>query len=347
MTTVQYQQHVEKEYQTMRDRSTKKRVADRILGVDWSLGLKARQVADLDLAYYQEHAHLKTWKVLRLDSKDQGLPKEPLDASHIEKTLTHHLSPYFNNHVQAKQDKEMIWIRISLHDGLAPNTLPLSSTIIYLIWFTNSEYLLSGTIKAEWKDFILAAILRLFRASEAEEWPLSGKSPLSLAELLLTKESQGAHSRYRLNQLDENPLSQTTKKRKKEDPQETYAQGMQDIRAVDIKRIVRRDHFVASNFGPNAQPSLSRVDLQLRLPFTLQSAEFTLGRLTKQPFLIKITMEGSNVIDGLKNMIPLGLNTSNQALPPFLSELHSMATNSLTVDLEEGSGSKQRITKGD
>ncbi|KAG0343058.1 hypothetical protein BG000_009377 [Podila horticola] len=221
MTTAQYQQHVEKEYQTMRDKSTKKRVADRILGVDWSLGLTARQVADLDLAYYQEHAHLKTWKALRLDYKDQGLPKEPVDASHIEKTLTHHLSPYFNNHVQAKQDKEMIWVRISVHDGLAPNTLPLSSTIIYLIWFTNSEYLLSGTIKAEWKDFVLA------------------------------------------------------------------------------------------------------------------------------PFPIKISMEGSNVIDGLKNMIPLGLNTSNQALPPFLSELHSMATNSLAVDLEEGSDNKQRITKGD
>lgn len=73
MTTAQYQQHVEKEYQTMRDKSTKKRVADRILGVDWSLGLTARQVADLDLAYYQEHAHLKTWKALRLDYKDQGI----------------------------------------------------------------------------------------------------------------------------------------------------------------------------------------------------------------------------------------------------------------------------------
>ncbi|KAF9217466.1 hypothetical protein BGZ59_004071 [Podila verticillata] len=221
MTMAQYQQHVEKEYQAMREKSTKKRVADRILGIDWNLGLAARQVADLDLTFYQDHAHLKTWKVFRLDYKDQGLPKEPLDASQIENTLAHHLSPYFNNHVQAKQDEELIWIRISVNDGLAPNTLPASSTVIYFIWFTNSEYLLSGTIKAEWRDFILA------------------------------------------------------------------------------------------------------------------------------PFPIKISMEGLNVIDGLKDMIPLGLNTSNQALPPFLSELHSMAANSLTVDLEEGSDSKQRITKGD
>lgn len=78
MTMAQYQQHVEKEYQTMREKSTKKRVADRILGVDWSLGLTARQVADLDLTFYQDHAHLKTWKVFRLQYKDQGICSQQL-----------------------------------------------------------------------------------------------------------------------------------------------------------------------------------------------------------------------------------------------------------------------------
>lgn len=49
----------------------------------------------------------------------------------------------------------MIWIRISIHDGLAPNVLPVSSTVVYLIWFTNSEYLLTTSIKKEWIDFIM------------------------------------------------------------------------------------------------------------------------------------------------------------------------------------------------
>jgi hypothetical protein len=49
----------------------------------------------------------------------------------------------------------MIWIRISIHDGLAPNVLPLPSTVVYLIWFTNSEYLLTASIKKEWVDFIM------------------------------------------------------------------------------------------------------------------------------------------------------------------------------------------------
>jgi hypothetical protein len=56
--------------------------------------------------------------------------------------------------------------------------------------------------------------MRLFKAEEMEEWPLTGNSPKSLSELLLQKDSQGAQSIYRLNQLDNNPLSGSTKKRK-------------------------------------------------------------------------------------------------------------------------------------
>ncbi|KAF9426786.1 hypothetical protein BGZ94_006010 [Podila epigama] len=332
-----YIKRAKEAYLAMRETGVKKRVADRILGFDWSNGLTARQVADLDLAYYQENAHLKTWRALKLLSVDPELSQTQLSPALIEKRLAFHIAPYFNHHVQASRVKDMIWIRLSIHDGLAPNTLPPSQTVVYLIWFTNSEYLLSGVIKSEWKEFILAAIMRLFRASEIQEWPLSGRSPSSLAELLLYKESQGALSRYRLNQLDENPLSQLqmVKQKKLQDSQDDYAQGMNDIQAVDINRIVARNHIVAKDFGPNAQPNLGRVDLQFNLPFTKHSNAFRLGHLNQQPFPIKVTMEGPNVIDGLRNMIPLGLNKSGQALPLFLSELHSMATNDLTVSVPE------------
>ena len=49
----------------------------------------------------------------------------------------------------------MVWIRISIHDGLRLDILPSPPMVVYIIWFANSEYLLSGTIKAEWKEFIL------------------------------------------------------------------------------------------------------------------------------------------------------------------------------------------------
>ena len=64
----------------------------------------------------------------------------------------------------------MIWIRISIHDGLAPNALPASPTIVYIIWFTNSDYLLTGTIKNEWKDFIMEVWTGRFFFKKIIQW---------------------------------------------------------------------------------------------------------------------------------------------------------------------------------
>ncbi|KAG0212092.1 hypothetical protein BGX28_006853 [Mortierella sp. GBA30] len=348
LSEAEYQKHVAQRYEAMREKATKKTVVERILGFDWSAGLSSRQIADLDLQYYSRNPNLKNWKALKLEYGDQdGTLKVQVNPSKIERTLSYYLGPYFKNHVQMLQDKGMAWIRICVHDGLAPNVLPIPASIVYLIWFTNSEYLLSTTVKAEWKDFIMEALLRLFKANEVEEWPLSGKSPESLAALLLQKESQGALSRYRLNQLDDNPLSTTPKKRKIEDPHQKYAKGAQDIRAEDMSRIAIRDRTIASEFGPNTQPSLSRVDIQLNLPYTDKAKDFELGRLNRQPFPMKVIFEGPNVIEGIKNLIPLGM-ADPIGMPKFLTELHSMATNSLTVDMdEEGtSGVKHRISKG-
>src|SRR5690349_16132823 len=55
----------------------------------------------------------------------------------------------------------MVWIRISVHDGLAPNVLPMPSAVVYLIWFTNSEYLLTASIKKEWVEFIMEVKTKL------------------------------------------------------------------------------------------------------------------------------------------------------------------------------------------
>ncbi|KAF9285906.1 hypothetical protein BGZ68_003391 [Mortierella alpina] len=348
LTVQEYQKHVAERYEAMREKATKKSIVERILGFDWSTGLSSSQIAELDLQYYSRNPNLKTWRALKLDYGDQdGEGRANISPSKIEKTLAHYLGPYFKHHIQTLQDKDMIWIRICIHDGLAPNVLPVPATVVYFIWFTNSEYLLSSTIKAEWRDFIMEALLRLFKAKEVVEWPLTGKSPTSLAALLLQKESQGAFSRYRLNQLDENPLSTAPKKRKAEDSHQKYAKGERDISAEDMSRIASRNWTVASEFGPNAQPSLARVDIQLNLPYTNKAKDFELGRLNRQAFPMKVIFEGPNVIEGLKSLIPLGM-TDPAGMPKFLTELHSMATNSLTVDVDEDDASteKYRVTTG-
>lgn len=74
MTPSQYQKHVAKQYESMREKGQKKRVVDRMLAFEWSNGLDARQVAELDLRYYIQHPNLKTWKALKLEYSGEGKP---------------------------------------------------------------------------------------------------------------------------------------------------------------------------------------------------------------------------------------------------------------------------------
>lgn len=72
MSIAKYEKHVIKRYELMRDKhsTTKKKVADRMLAVDWRNGFNSSQVAELDLMYYSRHASVKDWKTLKLDYSD-------------------------------------------------------------------------------------------------------------------------------------------------------------------------------------------------------------------------------------------------------------------------------------
>lgn len=52
-------------------------------------------------------------------------------------------------------------------------------------------------------------------ATDIQECFLSGKNLESLQELSLDKHSQGGFSKYRLNQVDQNPLIRTRGKKRK------------------------------------------------------------------------------------------------------------------------------------
>ncbi|CAG8715110.1 2700_t:CDS:2, partial [Scutellospora calospora] len=142
-------------------------------------------------------------------------------------------------HLYAEVHDKNWWLRVSIHDGIAKNSLPISKNIIYLIYFTNSEHLLCSNIKREHKEFIVQGLLKTFMCRQIEECNLKGKYVNSLEQLLLHQKSQGIYSQYRLNQVDNSPLEHTSKKHKTDD------------NAVDD-----------NNFGPNEQPSLDFVEIK-------------------------------------------------------------------------------------
>ncbi|CAG8584963.1 5457_t:CDS:2 [Cetraspora pellucida] len=277
----------------------KKKIVDKIYLDDWKNGLTYLQVAQLDMKYIHDRPNLKQWNALKL-CWDGDLRKEFHNKEILRSTLSKHLSLFFANHLYVEGYDKNWWLRISIHDSVSQNSLPISTNIIYLIYFTNSEHLLCSNIKREHKEFILQGLLKTFACQQIEECNLKGKYVNSLEQLLLHQQSQGIYSRYRLNQVDDSPLEH----------------------ASNIPKT--NDNVVDENFGPNEQPSLDVVEIKLT------SAD---NQLEEESISTTVVFEGSNVIEGIKKMVTSGLAVS--PLPKFLLELHSNSKNYIEVIEQE------------
>jgi len=58
-------------------------------------------------------------------------------------------------HLYIESHENSWWIRISINDGVAPNVVPPTGNIVYLVYFVDSEYLLSTRVKSEFKAYIM------------------------------------------------------------------------------------------------------------------------------------------------------------------------------------------------
>ncbi|RIA98692.1 centromere protein Chl4/mis15/CENP-N [Glomus cerebriforme] len=304
--------------------SSKKKIVDKVFLEDWKNGLNYKQVAQLDMKYYHDHSSLKHWKALKLCWENGLKKKEYRRTSELNSSLSTQLSPFFKTHLYIEGFEKNWWIRISIHDGVPPNVLPISANIIYVIYFTNSEHLLCSNIKREHKEFIMQGLLKTFMCDEIEEWDLKGKYVDSLEKLLLHRQSQGTYSRYRLNQVDDNPLSFPSKKLKIDDMPKNVDQ-LEDVMDEDeILLLKQRDTVVDDNFGPNEQPSLDVVEIKLSSPLHMSNNDQSI------PLSTTVLFEGTNVIEGIKKMVMAGI--AEPPLPAYLVDIHSNGKNYIEVD---------------
>ncbi|KAL1916698.1 uncharacterized protein VTP21DRAFT_5402 [Calcarisporiella thermophila] len=332
------------DYELLESESRRK-IVDRIYFRDWKDGLCYLQVAQLDLEYYQTHSTIRTWKALKLcwlgvgDKREGPVQRKMhLNAEQFRLRMSKLLAPYFKHHIYVKPHSPTgtLWIRVSIHDGVPLNQIPPAACVLYLVWFVNSEYLLTGTVKTEYKDYVLQALLGVFECDRVDEWDLKGRNVSSLQELLLYRDSQGGFSKYRLNQVDDNPLVHYSRKKQKLDDGPKYVNDDEPIMAEDMSSISARYSEVDDRFGRNEQPSLERIEIKLALPLVIKTAEDSVEDL---PITIKVKLEGTNVMEGVKRMTALGM--AEAPLPDFLGELHSLAGSSLVVD-ENGTHVKGR-----
>jgi len=172
---------------------------------------------------------------------------------------------------------EAIWIRIQILDS-ARN--PFNSLCI--VYFVHSDYVLISSLKQQVKAYVLEALACALNLQSINQLQLTGKDVHSLLDILLHKSSQGSFSKFRKDE-QVTPLGQKRK-------QSTTDLSLQNISLEDIhtrKKLQRQNNDI---FGSYPQAALQKIHFKIE------------GEL---PY--KLTLEGTNVLDGIKSLVLCGI----------------------------------------
>ncbi|XP_073232611.1 centromere protein N-like [Porites lutea] len=298
---------------------TKKSFVNRIVKSCFHGEVKTDQVALMDLLYHQTHPHCKKWTVYKLVG---FVPEKVLNTSDplaFKSQLESCLGLYLKVHVFVHLWKNSLWTWLRIYEHGSSSSL-LASNTVFLVYYPNAEYIFMSNIKAAHKQYILQTLSSLLHCQTLEEIKLSGRDVLSLKELVLNKTSQGAFSKYRLNQIEGNPLSRK-RKRKKEVTMEVQSQ---EIKSENKEEDQQRQQLTDNAFGPNPQPVLEKVEFKMQTK--LRSGDQHLPWQLDRPISCNVRFEGPSVIEGIKN---LGAQSFvDVPLPSYLANLHSQSKNS-------------------
>ncbi|PFX22237.1 centromere protein N-like [Stylophora pistillata] len=298
---------------------TKESFVNRILKKCFDKNVTAEHVALMDLIYHQSHPNCKKWTVYKLVGFD---PKKMLNTSEpwkFRSQLKSCLGLYFKVEIYVHLWRNGLWTRIQFCNRSSTSLL---SNNVFIIYYPNSEYVFMSTIKAAHKQYIVQTLSTLLHSQTLEEVKLSGRDVPSLKELVLNKSSQGVLSKYRLNQVDGNPLS---RKRKREKDRKLEVLQSQEITSENWAEEQKRQQLIDGAFGTNLQPKLERIEfkMQTRLRSRQQFPQLI------SPISCNVRFEGSSVLEGIKN---LGSQSFvDIPLPSYLTNLHSLSRNSLLL----------------
>ncbi|XP_064640560.1 centromere protein N-like [Lineus longissimus] len=207
-----------------------------------------------------------------------------------------------------------------------------------MVYYPHTDYVLLTAIKQAHRRAILQALQVAIGCSEVTEMKLSGKSVTSLLQLALNKDSQGSFSKFRLNQVDANPLSVRQRQKRKVPDEDDDA--LIHITDENIVQKRRRIDILLDVFGPNEQPQLEKVEFRLDTKF--RGLKHAPGmRERTDPFRCRVKFEGVSVLKGIREMADRGILDSK--MPAHLRNLHSMGKNQITLaEKDEDEGTPQK-----
>lgn len=270
-----------------------------------------------DLQYYQSSTD-KKWVVYKMDDKESNKQFGLNDPECFQELFENELKSFLNCKVGILPHGNALWLRISIHLGHIKLILSPASTV-YMVYVPGSSFILLSTIKVAYKNYILKAIENLFGCDSVDEIDLTGKKVGSLCNLVLNKESQGSFSHFRLNQVDENPLS---RKRKREILDDSKVDNNSKLFDEQWSKHKTNTMLTTSAFGSNPQPVLERLEFKLESRFRGTDYVPSMGNTTIH---CSVRFKGSDVLEGIKCLGEHGL--ASQPLPSHLNKIHSLSRN--------------------
>eukprot|EP00128_Syssomonas_multiformis_P000042 Colp12_sorted_trinity150504_noHs@16504 len=281
-------------------------IIQELIGSAYSEGLTHEQLGQLELKYHQLHPGGKQWRAHTI-GQIQG-PKPPvLSPEELCELLQKSLKTFMPCIVSYREREDQIWFRVYLLDSSTVDRLPQHSQVIYIIYKPLSNLVLVSPVKVEYQTFFFQGLCSWLKCESLTPIELSGRHADSLLDLVLNSKSQGGYAKYRLGEVDQNPLCRAPKRKQEEDSEEGYV----DEDRVENKR--RKDG-VDAMFGEHKQPVLERVTFQLA---------------KDDGFRGKVHLVGPSVLEGVRTLVKLGI--AEPSLPDAVADLHSTCSNVATI----------------
>ncbi|KAI7873561.1 hypothetical protein K492DRAFT_175664 [Lichtheimia hyalospora FSU 10163] len=314
---------------------TKSRIIERIL-IDWPEGLTAYQLAQVDLkSAFSRRASTVSWRLLELKDDNPGRLLKTLDATTTKNRIQEALAEYFRAHVITMPDPKVSadWIRVMLFENRHDRQVPTPTMTAYYLRFRDTPYIaVRGALNKTLALFTEEALLKTFQAKALKVHNISSKSIYHLSELLHNKESLGPFSRFRLNQVDSNPLDYSHKTSKRPHQEEYVKSREQKRRIVPIdKRLIQnRENDASDTFGAEVTAGIRRLDIHVKKPAMIAIREDAPKESTNEKNLrVDVSLYGTDVMNGVKRMLVHGL--IEPPIPYWMKEIVSQGINEVYV----------------
>ncbi|KAG5437779.1 hypothetical protein PCANB_000492 [Pneumocystis canis] len=294
---------------------SRKDVVERILEVDWSNGLNAKQIAMLDLQYLYDHPTAIRWTACHIDPHET-FTQMSLHMTLFLDALHETLDTSFSNHIYTSLHPSLPLrlLRIQLHEPATSHVLPPPRRVFYVALPLTSPYLFHSTIRDTSQALLLQAVTNALSLPRQPIQLRHAHVTLRSLPALMTRcgvsrasAALGAWNVYANDEVDESPLDS------KEKTIENKSESSSLFKIVTAR-------FGQIEGQENALDRLAfRIEAEVNSEL-ISRAIGTIETTENMPFRpsIWLLFEGNHVLSGLKEMCFQGHADARQ-MPSWLT----------------------------